>query len=487
MNNSSQSAAQRTLGFKVIQFCEFIFGRSGILLPAVLIGAAEIGWSTSCFAQEGNASGTQPSAVQPLPNAAPSGAGSADEDLEEPTLQLSEAEIAQLVEQLGSTQFKEREAATRQLQKAGQAALPMLREAMKSKDREVRVRAEQLVKTVDERVRKSVTLKFLRETDPNVDYGMKGWKFASGIIGTTRKSRELYLQIYEADPKLIGLIEEAPDKATAEVMLYAGRLSSSLMQGVDLTVGETSLLLLTMYLPQIQESPAMHNLVNAATFSGLFKREIILNPDETPARKIFGHWIANVNEVNASRAMLTAREAMIPESADLARRVLKQESDEGDWMVALTLLMAFGGKQDVELIETWLKDESILERFEFPVGFNKDIVQLPRQIAPPRATPFEIPGQPGRDVPQPDLEQKAEMQEAPKFEVYIAQKRDFAVAVLLKLAGQDLKKYFPLISARPRRFVSTDDVAFPESKPELREKAFTAWQEVRAAYLENVK
>lgn len=458
-----------------------------MLLTAVFVGVSGIGNSMYCFAQESNISGTQPSAVQPLANDAPSGAVSAEEELDEPPLQLSEAEIAQLVEQLGSTKFKEREAATRQLQKVGQAALPLLREAMKSKDREVRVRAEQLVKAVEERIRKSVTLKFLRETDPIADYGMKGWKFASGIIGTTRKARELYLQIYEADPKLIGLIEEAPDRATAEVMLYAGRLSSSLMQGVDLTVGETSLLLLTMYLPQIKESPAMHNLVNAATFSGLFKREIILNPDETPARKIFGHWIANVNDVNASRAMLTAREAMIPESAELARRVLKQESDEGDWMVALTLLMAFGGKQDVEMIETWLKDESVLERFEFPVGFTKDIVQLPRPIAPPRATPFEIPGQPGGDVVPPEGEEKAEMQKAPKFEVYIAQKRDFAVAVLLKLSGQDLKKYFPLISSRPRRFVSTDDVAFPESKPELREKALKAWEDVRSGYLESGK
>jgi hypothetical protein len=418
---------------------------------------------------------------------------SADEDLDEPPLQLSDAEIAQLVEQLGSTKFKEREAATRQLQKVGQAALPFLREAMKSKDREVRVRAEQLVKAVEERVRKSVTLKFLRETDPHVDYGMKGWKFASGIIGTTRKSRELYLQIYEADPKLIGLIEEAPDKATAEVMLYAGRLSSSLMQGVDLTVGETALLLLTMYLPQIQDSPAMHNLVNAATFSGLFKRELILNPDETPARKIFGHWIANVNEVNASRAMLTARDAMIPESAELARRVLKRETDEGDWMVALSLLMAFGGKQDVELIETWLKDESVIERFELPVGYNKDLSQMPRPMVLPRALPLEIPIQPNQRLPLPKRQQdgepqeEGEMQEAAKLEVYTAQKRDFALAVLLKLAGQDLKKYFPMISTRPRRFVSTDDVAFPESRPELREKAFKAWEEVRAGYLEKAQ
>jgi hypothetical protein len=451
------------------------------LLSLVSVAPAIVLFHGDCFAQEAPSSSTQ------VPTAEAPAAKVPEEPVDEPALQLSEAEIDALVEKLGSKQFNERESATRQLQKVGQAALPRLREAAKSKDREVRVRAEQLVKAVEERIRKSVTLKFLRETDPTLDYGMKGWKFASGIIGTTRKSRELYLQIYEADPKLIAMIEESPDTSTTEIMNYAGRMSSNIMQGVDLTVGETSLLLLTMYLPQIQDSPAMHNLVNAATFSGLFKREIILNPDETPARKIFGHWIANVNDLNASRAMLTAREAMIPESAELARRMMKKDLDDGDSMVAVSLLMLFGGKQDVELLEKWLKDETVLERFEFPLGYEKDIAQLQGQINPPQPVPLEIPGRPGRLIPQPEQNDKGEMPEAPKFEVYVAQKRDLALAALLQLAGQDLKKHFPLMSTGRRRFVSTDDVAFPESKPDVREKAFKVWDDVRARYLESEK
>ena len=159
------------------------------------------------------------------------------EPAEESTLQLSDAEIADLVAKLGSQQFNEREAATRQLQKVGQAALPQLREATQSKDREIRIRAEQLVKAMEEKIRKSVTLKFLRETDPSLDYGMKGWKFASGILGTTRKSRELYLQIYQADPKLVALLDESPDTAPTEVLNFAGRMSTKLMLGEDITVG----------------------------------------------------------------------------------------------------------------------------------------------------------------------------------------------------------------------------------------------------------
>lgn len=410
-----------------------------------------------------------------------------EEPAEEPTETFTDQQIAEMIEKLGSMQFNEREAATRQLQKAGGAALPRLREATQSKDREVRVRAEQLTKAIEERIRKSVTLRFLRETDPSLDYGMKGWKFASGIFGTTRKSKELFLQMYQADPKVTALIEESPENATAEIMNFAGRMSSNIMQGGDLTVGETALLLLTMYLPKIQESAAMHDLVKAATFSGAFKREIMLDPGETPARKIFGHWVANVNDANASRAMLTARETLIPESAQLARRLMKQELDDGDSMVAISLLMLFGDKQDVELLETWLKDTTELERFEFPLGYEKDIAELQGQINPPQPLPLPIPNRPGLPVPVPEGKGDGDMPAAPKFEVYVAQKRDLALAALLQLAGQDLKKHFPLMSTGRRRFVSTDDVAFPESKPDLREKAFKAWEDVRQRYLESSK
>jgi hypothetical protein len=167
--------------------------------------------------------------------------------------------------------------------------------------------------------------------------------------------------------------------------------------------------------------------------------------------------------------------------------MMKNDLDDGDSMVAVSLLMLFGGKQDVELLEKWLKDETVLERFEFPLGYEKDIAQLQRQINPPQPVPLEIPGRPGRLIPQPEQNDKGEMPEAPKFEVYIAQKRDLALAALLQLAGQDLKKHFPLMSTGRRRFVSTDDVAFPEAKPEVREKAFKVWSDVRTRYLESEK
>src|SRR5262249_29032821 len=67
--------------------------------------------------------------------------------------------IKQLVDRLGSQDYKTREAATRALAELGDKALEGLRQACKSKDVEVCKRAEHLVKKIEERVETDLTLK----------------------------------------------------------------------------------------------------------------------------------------------------------------------------------------------------------------------------------------------------------------------------------------------------------------------------------------
>jgi hypothetical protein len=397
-------------------------------------------------------------------------------------VEVSEERIAELVEKLGSDRFEERESASRELQKIGEPTLPALRNATQSKDREVRVRAEQLVRALDEKIRKSVTLKFLRETDPKLDFGMTGWRFASEFLGTGRKAKELFMEIYQANPKTIGLLETSREDGIVEVTNLAGRMSANIMAGSDPTIGETGLLLLAMYLPEIQANGPVHDAVKSATFSGDYKRSIMLDDKETPARKIFGHWISIVNDANASRAMLTARETRIPESAILARRMLNTELDDGDATVAISLILLFGDKQDVPLLEGMLKDEKELDRFELPIGIRPGGFQIPSNLPAPQSIPLDAPGRPALPLPRDNDDGDAPM--PPKVEVFVAQKRDLALAALLHLAGQDLKQHFPLMTSS-RRGITTSDVAFPESKPETRANAFEAWEKVRQKFLES--
>src|SRR5262249_3861422 len=69
----------------------------------------------------------------------------------QPTGQATPAEIGQLIEQLGSEVFSEREAASARLGVLGEAALPALRRALQHPDAEVRRRADDLVHEIERR------------------------------------------------------------------------------------------------------------------------------------------------------------------------------------------------------------------------------------------------------------------------------------------------------------------------------------------------
>ena len=91
------------------------------------------------------------SAATPSPRPLPPGERGRGEGADEgkvsekPTPAKSEKEMKRLIDQLGSERFENREQATQELSKLGKSALPSLKEAIKSRDAEVRHRAQQLI------------------------------------------------------------------------------------------------------------------------------------------------------------------------------------------------------------------------------------------------------------------------------------------------------------------------------------------------------
>src|SRR2546428_2390316 len=61
-------------------------------------------------------------------------------------------EIARLVKQLGSSDFRTRDAATKRLQEIGEPALDALNKAATSKDLEMRRRAEQVIAVIENKL-----------------------------------------------------------------------------------------------------------------------------------------------------------------------------------------------------------------------------------------------------------------------------------------------------------------------------------------------
>lgn len=91
--------------------------------------------------------------------------------------------IARLVEQLGHSDFDRREAARRDLDALGAAALPALRTALRSPDAEVRRRAEELLERIGRRVEANAAL-----TPTHVHLTYKNVPLAEAVADFARKT-----------------------------------------------------------------------------------------------------------------------------------------------------------------------------------------------------------------------------------------------------------------------------------------------------------
>lgn len=162
---------------------------AGILLTVVCGG----------FAMTGSGRGEQP---------APAAA---------PAPRLVDDPAAKLVEQLGATEFADREAAQKKLRELGVKANSALRAGLKSEDPEVRNRSAKLLSEI----RKDALEAFVKGFDPakeqQPDHPV--WKHFVAIAGDSLASRELFARII-AHKKWIRALDNAEANPTAAGHIY---------------------------------------------------------------------------------------------------------------------------------------------------------------------------------------------------------------------------------------------------------------------------
>ncbi len=115
------------------------------------------------------------------------------------SLDISPAQVTlarELVRQLGSDVFRERDAASRKLAEMGREALPALLEGSRdSVDAEVRMRCEVLLPRAESEDMKAKVDVFLADTDGKYTHDLPGWDKFKDICGTDKAARELFADI----------------------------------------------------------------------------------------------------------------------------------------------------------------------------------------------------------------------------------------------------------------------------------------------------
>ncbi len=121
-----------------------------------------------------------------------------------------EAKAKALVRQLGADSFEAREAAYKELEKLGNAAVKALEEGAKSKDPEISERSKRLLAIVSRTDIDIALDAFLTDKDSKLLLKLPAWERFKKIFGEEEHARALFVQMYVAEGKLLAALERDP-------------------------------------------------------------------------------------------------------------------------------------------------------------------------------------------------------------------------------------------------------------------------------------
>lgn len=104
----------------------------------------------------------------------------------------------ELVRQLGSEDFAERDAASRELAEMGRLALAAVERALtETASTEVRARCEALLPMMLQEDLKARLAAFMADTEARYDHKLPGWDAFFKIVGNSKEARRLFAEMYE--------------------------------------------------------------------------------------------------------------------------------------------------------------------------------------------------------------------------------------------------------------------------------------------------
>lgn len=137
--------------------------------------------------------------------------------------------LIELVEQLGSESFADRELAEQSLRQIGIPALALLLAARDDNpDAEVRRRAERLVPAIEAADHESRLQAFQNDLQGTNDYGLAGWSRFAKIVGVDADARALFAAMHQAEPLLM---RQADGTASRVSAVFHERLADILRGG----------------------------------------------------------------------------------------------------------------------------------------------------------------------------------------------------------------------------------------------------------------
>lgn len=271
-------------------------------------------------------------------------------------------QVSLWIEQLGSSSFATRQAATSSLLESGEAAMKALQQAEKSASLEQKSRIRSVLRKLQENSFAARLMRLKARPTESAAQQMPVWSRFSQIVGTDDASLVLYVRLLEAEPDLFATAEKRPaelrnllEKRSAELLLSArpGAIQQRPFS-VDAYAAQLLLASDNELLLRGATSTNLSTLLACPAFQTALKSD-----DGAAWRKLVGQYILR-DRIAVTEPLQFARRHHLPQGPILARRVLtgKVRGQEGLW--AMMLLKEQGDAADIPLIERLFDNQGIL-------------------------------------------------------------------------------------------------------------------------------
>ncbi|MEO8270787.1 MAG: hypothetical protein ABI557_13775 [Aureliella sp.] len=279
--------------------------------------------------------------------------------------------MAELVGQLGASDFGTREKATADLLSQGAVALPRLRSIPSSAPYEVRHRAQLIQQQIENNKFRTLSRSFLIDLDSSKSYGLPGWDRYRQLVGSSRTSKLLFLDMIRQQPEVAQLIElagaESPSPAAVSSLeklasMEATRLRNNLFLLREPKIGDSVAMLMVAATLPSQTPVEISDIISISerrSFEGNIHKEGYRNC----LRKLLGAWLPKTHVAMSLETMDCALNYDLAEGAEIARRCLTSNYDQDTRKLAFYCLARFGNETDIARIAPFLDDRAIVEEF----------------------------------------------------------------------------------------------------------------------------
>ncbi len=241
---------------------------------------------------------------------------------------------------------------------------PALQAALHNPDLEVRYRVRHVLETVVQADEVRRWNEFVEDLDGTKHYDFPGWSRFQQVVGRDRAARQLFADMYRAEPDLLKATDEGPaemsqtleNRIAEEILLrpwqfrggnsFLGSVSAMLFVGSDkhVTLTESSASQLTMFV-----------------FGQTAIRQAMNGGDQTaPVKKVLGAWVSRDTTANQLYLNLwLAMKLNLKEGIGVADGALRQPNQPINVrLMALTLIAKVGDPKDLPAVESCMNDNA---------------------------------------------------------------------------------------------------------------------------------